>query len=43
MANENISQGSFSDFYQGAVSGDSAAMVNMLAYYLGVLRGGGMR
>ena len=42
MANENVSQGSFSDFYQGAVSGDST-MVNMLAYYLGVLRGGGMR
>jgi hypothetical protein len=42
MANENISQGSFSDFYQGAVSGDSI-LVNMLAQYLGMARGGGMR
>lgn len=42
MANENISQGSFSDFYQGAASGDST-LVNILAYYLGMARGGGFR
>lgn len=42
MANESVSQGSFSDFYQGAASGDST-MVNILAYYLGIARGGGFR
>jgi len=42
MANESISQGSVADFYQGAVSGDST-LVNMLAYYLGMARGGGFR
>jgi hypothetical protein len=42
MANEKVSQGSFSDFYQGAASGDSR-MVNMLAYYLGMIGRGGFR
>jgi hypothetical protein len=42
MANENISQGSFSDFYQGAASGDST-MVNILSYYLGMVGRGGLR
>lgn len=42
MANETISQASVSDFYQGAVSGDSA-MINLLAYYAGMARGGGFR